>query len=104
MAMTGGRENVEPGARNSRFLDGLVALSLCVTMMVLCDGCILMFIIPFMYIIFAIYSDSGKRSDRYYVQFRKLSDKTRLRWRVGVWSFIVLLLTCMYMLAFCLKK
>ena len=35
--------------------------------------------------------DFEKRSERYYIRFGNLPDKTRLRWKIGMWIFVVTL-------------
>ena len=41
------------------------------------------------YFIFVWFIDFGERSKRYYIRFGNLHDKTRLRWKVSMWIFVV---------------
>lgn len=89
-----GRNNKKdtiPSIYDIRLLDGGIVMTLCFSIIFLWHNFTLAWIIPAVYFIFVWFMDFGKRSERYYIRFGNLPDKTRLRWKIGMWIFVVAL-------------
>lgn len=89
-----GRNNKKdtiPGVYDIRLLDCGIVMTLCFSIIFLWHNFTLAWIIPAVYFIFVWFMDFGKRSERYYIRFGNLPDKTRLRWKIGMWIFVVAL-------------
>ncbi len=91
MALSSYKKNAlpTPGIWDIKLLDGGVISALFCSLS-LCGNFILACIISTIYfLIFPFSMDLGKSSSRYYILFRKLPYKTRLRWRISVWAIII---------------
>lgn len=89
-----GRNNKKetlPGIYDVRLLDGGIVMALCFSIIFLWHDFTLAWIILGVYFVFVWFTDFGKRSERYYIRFGKLPDKTRLRWEIGMWFLVVAL-------------
>lgn len=89
-----GRNNKKetlPGIYDVRLLDGGIVMALCFSIIFLWHNFTLVWIILAVYFIFVWFIDFEKRSERYYIRFGNLPDKTRLRWKIGMWIFVVTL-------------
>lgn len=87
-----GRNNKKdtlPSVYDIRLLDGGIVIALCFSIIFLWHNFTLAWIILAVYFIFVWFIDFGERSKRYYIRFGNLHDKTRLRWKVSMWIFVV---------------
>lgn len=87
-----GRNNKKdtlPNVYDIRLLDGGIVMALCFSIIFLWHNFTLVWIILAAYFIFMWFIDFGERSKRYYIRFGNLHDKTRLRWKVSMWIFVV---------------
>lgn len=87
-----GRNNKKdtlPDIYDVRLLDGGIVMALCFSIIFLWHNFTLAWIILAFYFILVWFMDFGKRSKRYYIRFGNLHDKTRLRWKVSMWIFVV---------------
>ena len=87
-----GRNNKKdtlPSVYDIRLLDGGIVMALCFSIIFLWHNFTLAWIILAVYFIFVWFIDFGERSKRYYIRFGNLHDKTRLRWKVSMWIFVV---------------
>mgnify|MGYP000544613234 FL=1 len=87
-----GRNNKKdtlPSVYDIRLLDGGIVMALCFSIIFLWHNFTLACIILAVYFIFVWFIDFGERSKRYYIRFGNLHDKTRLRWKVSMWIFVV---------------
>lgn len=80
-----------PSVYDIRLLDGGIVMALCFSIIFLWHNFTLAWIILAVYFIFVWFTDFGKWSERYYIRFGKLPDKTRLRWKIGMWILVVAL-------------
>lgn len=80
-----------PGSYDVRLLDGGIVTALFFSIIFLWHNFTLAWIILAVYFIFVWFTDFGKWSERYYIRFGKLPDKTRLRWKIGMWILVVAL-------------
>ena len=78
-----------PDIYDVRLLDGGIVMTLCFSIIFLWHNFTLAWITLAVYFIFVWFTDFGKRSERYYIRFGKLPDKTRLRWKIGMWFLVV---------------
>ena len=91
MALSSYKKNAlpTPGIWDIKLLDGGVISALFCSLS-LCGNFILACIISTIYfLIFPFSMDLWKSSSRYYILFRKLPYKTRLRWRISVWAIVI---------------
>lgn len=89
-----GRNNKKdtlPSVYDIRLLDGGIVMALCFSIIFYWHNCTLAWITLAVYFICGWFMDFGKRSERYYIRFGNLPDKTRLRWKIGMWIFVVTL-------------
>ena len=87
-----GRNNKKdtlPSVYDIRLLDGGIVMALCFSIIFLWHNFTLAWIILAVYFKFVWFIDFGERSKRYYIRFGNLHDKTRLRWKVSMWIFVV---------------
>ncbi len=91
MALGSNKKDILPGVWDIRLLDGGLISALFVSTTLLCKNSTWLCIIMAVYFIFAVFIDFGKSSTQYYVRFGKLPDRTRLRWKAGVWAVVILL-------------
>lgn len=87
-----GRNNKKdtlPSVYDIRLLDGGIVMALFFSIIFLWHNFTLAWIILAVYFIFVWFIDFGERSKRYYIRFGNLHDKTRLRWKVSMWIFVV---------------
>lgn len=96
MALGSNNKDMLPSVWNIRLLDGGLISALFVSTTLICKNsiwaCIIMAVyLFFVYFIFAFFIDFGKSGTRYYIRFGKLPDRTRLKWKVGVWTVVILL-------------
>lgn len=87
-----GRNNKKdtlPSVYDIRLLDGGIVMALCFSIIFLWHNFTLAWIILAVYFIFVWFIDFGERSKRYYIRFGNLHDKTRLRWKISMWIFVV---------------
>lgn len=80
-----------PSIYDSRLLDGGIVMALCFSIIFLWHNFTLVWITLAVYFIFVWFMDFGKRSERYYIRFGNLPDKTRLRWKICMWILVVAL-------------
>lgn len=80
-----------PSVYDISLLNGGIVMTLCFSIIFLWHNFTLAWIVLAVYFIFVWFIDFGKRSARYYIRFGKLPDKTRLRWKIGMWIFVVAL-------------
>lgn len=85
------KKDTMPGSYDVRLLDGGIVTALCLSITFLWHNFTLAWIILAVYFIFVWFTTFGKRSERYYIRFGKLPDKTRLRWKIGMWILVVAL-------------
>lgn len=85
------KKDTMPGSYDVRLLDGGIVTALCFSIVFLWHNFTLAWTILAVYFIFVWFTDFGKRSERYYIRFGKLPDKTRLRWKIGMWILVVAL-------------
>ena len=85
------KKDTMPGSYDVRLLDGGIVTALCLSIIFLWHNFTLVWIILAVYFIFVWFTDFGKWSERYYIRFGKLPDKTRLRWKIGMWILVVAL-------------
>lgn len=83
------KKDIMPDSWNVRLLDGSIVMALCFSIILLWQSFTLGWIALAVYFILVCLMDFGKRSDRYCIRFGKLPDKTRLKWKVCVWIFII---------------
>lgn len=89
-----GRNNKKdtlPSVYDIRLLDGGIVMALCFSIIFHWHNCTLAWITLAVYFICGWFMDFEKRSERYYIRFGNLPDKTRLRWKIGMWIFVVTL-------------
>lgn len=89
-----GRNNKKdtlPSVYDIRLLDGGIVMALCFSIIFLWHNFTLAWIILAVYFIFVWFTDFGKWSERYYIRFGNLHDKTRLRWKISMWILVVAL-------------
>lgn len=80
-----------PSIYDSRLLDGGIVMALCFSIIFLWHNFTLVWITLAVYFIFVWFMDFWKRSERYYIRFGNLPDKTRLRWKICMWILVVAL-------------
>lgn len=80
----------------SRLLDLAIIMVLHIITMIKWHNVTLWWILFIAYLIFVCYMYFGKRSERYYIAFGKLPGKTRLKWRIGMWIFLLALFICIF--------
>lgn len=80
-----------PSIYDIRLLDGGIVMALCFSIIFLWHNFTLVWITLAVYFIFVWFMDFGKRSERYYIRFGNLPDKTRLRWKICMWILVVAL-------------
>lgn len=85
------KKDTMPGSYDVRLLDGGIVTALCLSIIFLWHNFTLAWIILAVYFIFVWFTTFGKRSERYYIRFGKLPNKTRLRWKIGMWFLVVAL-------------
>lgn len=85
------KKDILPSVYDIRLLDGGIVMTLFFSIIFLWHNFTLAWIILAVYFIFVWFIDFGKRSARYYIRFGNLPDKTRLRWKIGTWIFVVAL-------------
>ena len=85
------KKDIIPSIYDIRLLDGGIVMALCFSIIFLWHNFMLAWIILAAYFIFVWFMDFGKRSERYYIRFGNLPDKTRLRWKICMWLLVVAL-------------
>lgn len=85
------KKDTTPNTYDVSLLDGGIVTALCFSIIMLWHNFTLVWIILAVYFIFVWFMDFGKRSERYYIRFGKLPDKTRLRWKISMWILVVAL-------------
>ena len=85
------KKDTMPGSYDVRLLDGGIVTALCFSIIFLLHNFTLAWIILAVYFILVWFTDFGKWSERDYIRFGKLPDKTRLRWKIGMWILVVAL-------------
>ena len=85
------KKDTTPNTSDVSLLDGGIVTALCFSIIFLWHNFTLAWIILAVYFIFVWFTAFGKRSERYYIRFGKLPDKTRLRWKIGMWFLVVAL-------------
>lgn len=101
-----GRNNKKdtlPSVYDIRLLDGGIVMALCFSIIFLWHNFTLAWIILAVYFIFVWFIDFGERSKRYYIRFGNLHDKTRLRWKVSMWIFVVSLYIYLFAMVYFLS-
>lgn len=83
------KKDTLPSVYDIRLLDGGIVMALCFSIIFLWHNFTLAWIILAVYFIFVWFIDFGERSKRYYIRFGNLHDKTRLRWKISTWIFVV---------------
>lgn len=97
------RKDTFPDVYDIRLLDGGIVMALCFSIIFLWHNFTLVWIIIAVYFIFVWFMDCGKRSERYYIRFGNLPDKTRLRWKISIWIFVVALYICFFAMIYFLS-
>ena len=85
------KKDTTPNNYDVRLLDGGIVTALFFSIIFLWQNFTLAWIILAVYSIFVWFTTFGKRSERYYIRFGKLPDKTRLKWKISMWILVVAL-------------
>lgn len=80
-----------PDIYDVRLLDGGIVMALCFSIIFLWHNFTLAWITLAVYFIFIWFMDFENRSERYYIRFGNLPNKTRLRWKISMWILVVAL-------------
>ena len=80
-----------PDIYDVRLLDGGIVMTLCFSIIFLWHNFTLAWITLAVYFIFVWFMDFENRSERYYIRFGNLPNKTRLRWKISMWILVVAL-------------
>lgn len=74
-----------------RLLDGGIVMTLCFSIIFIWHNFTLAWITLAVYFIFVWFMDFENRSERYYIRFGNLPNKTRLRKKISMWILVVAL-------------
>ena len=80
-----------PDIYDVRLLDGGIVMTLCFSIIFIWHNFTLAWITLAVYFIFVWFMDFENRSERYYIRFGNLPNKTRLRWKISMWILVVAL-------------
>ena len=80
-----------PDIYDVRLLDGGIVMTLCFSIIFIWHNFTLAWITLAVYFIFVWFMDFENRSERYYIRFGNLQNKTRLRWKISMWILVVAL-------------
>lgn len=80
-----------PDIYDVRLLDGGIVMTLCFSIIFIWHNFTLAWITLAVYFIFVWFMDIENRSERYYIRFGNLPNKTRLRWKISMWILVVAL-------------
>ncbi len=80
-----------PDIYDVRLLDGGIVMTLCFSIIFIWHNFTLAWITLAVYFIFVWFMDFENRSERYYICFGNLPNKTRLRWKISMWILVVAL-------------
>jgi hypothetical protein len=80
-----------PDIYDVRLLDGGIVMTLCFSIIFIWHDFTLAWITLAVYFIFVWFMDFENRSERYYIRFGNLPNKTRLRWKISMWILVVAL-------------
>ena len=89
-----------PNTWNVRLLDYGLVMLLCLPILLFWQNFTVFFCIYAIYCILVCFVDYGKRSERYYIRFGQLSDRTRLRWNICAWAFVIIVYICLFAIIF----
>ena len=80
-----------PDIYDVRLLDGGIVMTLCFSIIFIWHNFTLARITLAVYFILVWFMDFENRSERYYIRFGNLPNKTRLRWKISMWILVVAL-------------
>ncbi len=80
-----------PDIYDVRLLDRGIVMTLCFSIIFIWHNFTLAWITLAVYFIFVWFMDFENRSERYYIRFGNLPNKTRLRWKISMWILVVAL-------------
>ena len=80
-----------PDIYDVRLLDGGIVMTLCFSIIFIWHNFTLAWITLAVYFILVWFMDFENRSERYYIRFGNLPNKTRLRWKISMWILVVAL-------------
>lgn len=80
-----------PDIYDVQLLDGGIVMTLCFSIIFIWHNFTLAWITLAVYFIFVWFMDFENRSERYYIRFGNLPNKTRLRWKISMWILVVAL-------------
>ena len=80
-----------PDIYDGRLLDGGIVMTLCFSIRFIWHNFTLAWITLAVYFILVWFMDFENRSERYYIRFGNLPNKTRLRWKISMWILVVAL-------------
>ena len=86
-----------------RLLDCGIVTALCLFIIFQWHNFTLVWIIYAIYFVCVCFMDFWKQSERYCIRFGKLPDKTRLKWKTGVWIFVVVLYIYLFAIVYILS-
>lgn len=89
-----------PNTWNVRLLDYGLVMLLCLPILLFWQNFTVFFCIYAIFYILVCFVDYGKRSERYYIRFGQLSDRTRLRWKICAWAFVIIVYICLFAIIF----
>lgn len=94
------KKDIMPNSWDVKLLDCSLAMVLCLPILILWQNFTVAFCVFAVYFILVCFMEYGKRSERYYIRFGKLPDKTRLRWKICVWAFVITIYICLFAIIF----
>jgi len=92
-----------PSPWDVKLLDVGIVTALCLSIIFQWHNFTLVWITLAVYFIFVWFLDFGKRSERYYIRFGNLPDKTRLRWKICMWILVVALYIYLFAIIYFLR-
>lgn len=90
------KKDTMPNFWDIRLLDCGIVMAICFSILFLWQSFTLVWIAFAIYFTLVCFLDFGKWSNRYCIRFGKLPDKTRLRWKVCVWIFVITVYVCLF--------
>lgn len=84
------KKDIMPNTWDITCFDGGLVVALCISITNIWHNSTLTWIVFAAYFILVCFMDYRKQSERYYIRFDKLPDKTRLKWKICAWAFVII--------------
>lgn len=94
------KKDIMPNTWDITRFDGGLVVALCISITNLWHNSTLTWIVFAAYFILVCFMDYRKQSERYYIRFGKLPDKTRLKWKICAWAFVIIVYICLFVIIF----